>query len=218
MVVAESIAAAKDAAERVTVDYEPLQPVTETAGARRSRSAAALRSHRQCLHRCRCRRRRGDQGGVRARGACGEVRDLGAARHRRAARRPRRGRRLRSGDEQAHAACRLRRRGAAEARACRRSSASEPDVVRVECGDVGGNFGTRNAFYPEFALVVWAAKRLGRPVKWTCERSEAFASDYQGRDQAITPSLRSTTRAGSSRCAARSSATPARTASCSCRW
>ena len=58
--------------------------------------------------------------------------------------------------------------------------------VRVECGDVGGNYGTRNAFYPEFALVVWAAKRLGRPVKCTCERSEAFASDYQGRDQAIT--------------------------------
>ncbi len=61
--------------------------------------------------------------------------------------------------------------------------------VRVECGDVGGNYGTRNAFYPEFALVVWAAKRLGRPVKWTCERSEAFASDYQGRDQAITLEL-----------------------------
>jgi carbon-monoxide dehydrogenase large subunit len=61
--------------------------------------------------------------------------------------------------------------------------------VRVECGDVGGNYGTRNAFYPEFALVVWASKRLGRPVKWTCERSEAFASDYQGRDQAITLEL-----------------------------
>ena len=61
--------------------------------------------------------------------------------------------------------------------------------VRVECGDVGGNYGTRNAFYPEFGLVVWAAKRLRRPVKWTCERTEAFASDYQGRDQAITLEL-----------------------------
>jgi carbon-monoxide dehydrogenase large subunit len=60
-----------------------------------------------------------------------------------------------------------------------------PSDVRVEWGDVGGNFGTRNAFYPEFALVVWASKRLGRPVKWTCERSEAFASDYQARDQSI---------------------------------
>src|SRR5256885_11516179 len=53
--------------------------------------------------------------------------------------------------------------------------------VRVECGDVGGNYGTRNAFYPEFALVVWAAKKLGRPVKWTCERSEAFASRSEER-------------------------------------
>ncbi len=65
----------------------------------------------------------------------------------------------------------------------------DPPHVRVECGDVGGNFGTRNAFFPEFALVVWAAKRLGRPVKWTCERSEAFASDYQGRDQVIQAEL-----------------------------
>jgi aerobic carbon-monoxide dehydrogenase large subunit len=62
-------------------------------------------------------------------------------------------------------------------------------AVRVVSGDVGGNYGTRNAFYPEFALVVWAAKRIGRPVKWTCERAEAFASDYQGRDQAIRAEL-----------------------------
>ncbi|HSR56017.1 MAG TPA: xanthine dehydrogenase family protein molybdopterin-binding subunit [Alphaproteobacteria bacterium] len=58
----------------------------------------------------------------------------------------------------------------------------EEDAVRVTAKDVGGNFGTRNAIYPEFPLVVWAAKRLGRPVKWTADRSEAFLSDYQGRD------------------------------------
>jgi aerobic carbon-monoxide dehydrogenase large subunit len=62
-------------------------------------------------------------------------------------------------------------------------------AVRVVSGDVGGNFGTRNAFYPEFALVVWAARRIGRPVKWTCERHEAFLSDYQGRDQVIQAEL-----------------------------
>ncbi len=55
-------------------------------------------------------------------------------------------------------------------------------AVRVVAEDVGGNFGTRNSFYPEFALVAWAAKRLGRPVKWTCERREAFLTDYQARD------------------------------------
>ena len=42
-------------------------------------------------------------------------------------------------------------------------------AVRVVAREVGGNYGTRNAFYPEFALVPWAARRLGRPVKWTCE-------------------------------------------------
>jgi aerobic carbon-monoxide dehydrogenase large subunit len=55
-------------------------------------------------------------------------------------------------------------------------------AVRVIAQDVGGNFGTRNSFYPEFALVVWAAKRLRRPVKWTCTRREAYLTDYQARD------------------------------------
>src|SRR5262249_10933683 len=40
-------------------------------------------------------------------------------------------------------------------------------AVRVVVRDVGGNFGTRNSTYPEFVLVAWAARRLGRPVKWT---------------------------------------------------
>jgi aerobic carbon-monoxide dehydrogenase large subunit len=54
--------------------------------------------------------------------------------------------------------------------------------VRMVMHDVGGNFGTRGASNPEFALVAWAAKRIGRAVKWTCERSEAFLCDYQARD------------------------------------
>jgi aerobic carbon-monoxide dehydrogenase large subunit len=57
--------------------------------------------------------------------------------------------------------------------------------MRVIAREVGGNFGTRNALYPEFPLVVWAAKRLGRPVKWTADRSESFLSDYQGRDLTV---------------------------------
>jgi carbon-monoxide dehydrogenase large subunit len=54
--------------------------------------------------------------------------------------------------------------------------------VRVVAREVGGNFGTRNAFYPEFAVIAWASRRIGRPVHWNCERQEAFLSDYQGRD------------------------------------
>ena len=53
---------------------------------------------------------------------------------------------------------------------------------RVVFGDMGGNFGTRNAFYPEFALVPWAAKRVGRPVKWVATRLECFLSDYHARE------------------------------------
>jgi carbon-monoxide dehydrogenase large subunit len=55
-------------------------------------------------------------------------------------------------------------------------------AVRVISGDVGGNFGIRNNTCPEFALVAWAARRIGRPVKWTCERRDAFATDFHGRD------------------------------------
>src|SRR5215510_2625550 len=57
-----------------------------------------------------------------------------------------------------------------------------PDKLRVLSHDVGGNFGTRNRVFVEFALVLWAAKKVGRPVKYTATRSEAFLSDYQGRD------------------------------------
>jgi aerobic carbon-monoxide dehydrogenase large subunit len=57
-----------------------------------------------------------------------------------------------------------------------------PEQVRVISHDVGGNFGTRNRVFAEFGLVLWAAKKLGRPVKFTATRSEAFLTDYQGRD------------------------------------
>jgi carbon-monoxide dehydrogenase large subunit len=57
-----------------------------------------------------------------------------------------------------------------------------PDTVRVLSHDVGGNFGTRNRVFVEFGLVLWASRKIGRPVKFTATRSEAFLSDYQGRD------------------------------------
>jgi aerobic carbon-monoxide dehydrogenase large subunit len=61
--------------------------------------------------------------------------------------------------------------------------------VRVIAREIGGNFGTRNSFFPEFALVAWASRRIGRPVKWTCERHEAFTSDYMGRDLTVSAEL-----------------------------
>ncbi len=57
-----------------------------------------------------------------------------------------------------------------------------PERLRVLSADVGGNFGTRNRVFVEFGLALWAVQKVGRPVKYTATRSEAFLSDYQGRD------------------------------------
>ena len=57
-----------------------------------------------------------------------------------------------------------------------------PDKVRFIAPDVGGGFGAKNMTYPEHALIPWAAKRVGRPVKWIATRSEVFLTDHQARD------------------------------------
>src|SRR5262247_1023316 len=54
--------------------------------------------------------------------------------------------------------------------------------IRVIAGDVGGAFGTKGWQYPEHKLVLWAARKLRRPVKWTCERREAILADEHARD------------------------------------
>jgi carbon-monoxide dehydrogenase large subunit len=54
--------------------------------------------------------------------------------------------------------------------------------LRVIAPDVGGGFGSKIFIYPEEVVCLWAAKKVGRPVKWTCDRSEAFLADAHGRD------------------------------------
>ncbi|HET8995413.1 MAG TPA: xanthine dehydrogenase family protein molybdopterin-binding subunit, partial [Acetobacteraceae bacterium] len=54
--------------------------------------------------------------------------------------------------------------------------------MHVACPDVGGGFGVKNALYPEWVMLLWAARRLGRPVAWIGERAEDFVSTAQGRD------------------------------------
>src|SRR6266478_4470285 len=56
------------------------------------------------------------------------------------------------------------------------------DRITVRAPDVGGGFGVKNFLYPEWVLVRWTARRLGRPVKWVAERGEEFVSSAQGRD------------------------------------
>ena len=54
--------------------------------------------------------------------------------------------------------------------------------LRVVAPDVGGGFGVKQFHYAEEAVVTWACRKVGRPVKWVSDRSEGFVSDAQGRD------------------------------------
>ncbi|MDR3531040.1 MAG: xanthine dehydrogenase family protein molybdopterin-binding subunit [Rhodopila sp.] len=65
----------------------------------------------------------------------------------------------------------------------------DPRAVRIIAPDVGGGFGAKNFAYAEHALVLWAARRTGRPVKWIATRSETFLSDHQARDHLATATL-----------------------------
>ena len=61
----------------------------------------------------------------------------------------------------------------------------EPSRIHVLVPDVGGGFGARNGVYPEYPALLVAARRLGRPVKWTAGRSESFLTDHQSRDHVL---------------------------------
>lgn len=57
-----------------------------------------------------------------------------------------------------------------------------PEQLRLIVPDTGGGFGMKGGSFPEYALVLWAAEVTGRPIKWVATRSESFLSDEQGRD------------------------------------
>jgi carbon-monoxide dehydrogenase large subunit len=63
------------------------------------------------------------------------------------------------------------------------------DRVRCVSGDVGGGFGSKNQLYGEYVALAWAARRVGRPVKWVASRSEGFVSDAQSRDHVLVGEL-----------------------------
>ena len=65
----------------------------------------------------------------------------------------------------------------------------EPGRVRVKTGHVGGSFGMKAAVYPEYVAILHAARALGRPVRWTDERSGSFLSDSHGRDHTMEAEL-----------------------------
>jgi aerobic carbon-monoxide dehydrogenase large subunit len=183
LVVAETMAAARDAADLVRVEYEPLPSVTSTAdaasagsapvwdecpdnisnvfesGDRAATEAAFARADRVVRRRYVITRVHAQF--METRGAIGQW-DPGEERYT-----------LHADVQYPH-----RVRSALAGRIFK----VPEHRIRVIAGDVGGGFGAKGWQYPEHRLVLWAARKLGRPVKWVCPRHEAIMADEHARD------------------------------------
>ena len=189
-VVAQTLAAAMDAAERIRVDYEPLPavPTVEAAIADNAPLVWPDAPGNVCFH-----HELGDA----------KATEAAFARADRIVKARIRNQRL-AGNPLEPRTC----VGAyleAERRYQLTSSTANPHRIRlllaehifkvpahcvhVMAGDVGGGFGTKGGLYPEEILVLWAARRVGRPVKWVSDRGESFLSDFNGRDQVADAEL-----------------------------
>lgn len=182
MVVAETVAQAKDAAEFIEVDFESLPAVVDPAGALESK-APLVWDHvpgNLCVD-----DERGDESATDAAFARAAHVTHMDVRNNRVNGVPLEPRAAVGTYDAATGKHTLYTGGQGvliQKRALSRIFGVSEDKVRVVCRDVGGGFGTRNLLFREFVLVVWAARRLGRQVKWTGERGEAFLSDPYGRD------------------------------------
>ena len=183
VVIAETLAQAKNAAELVVVDYEPLPAVT-LADATKSDAPKVwddVAEQHQLQHRAR--QSRGGRGTIPQGRACHVADNRLSARVRKRHRAPQRDRLWRSRQRPPDAlhqhAVRRIWRGKRWPTCLQMPEAS----LRVMAMDVGGAFGMKSQIYPEEVLVVWAAAKLKRPVKWTGERAECIASDTHGRHQ-----------------------------------
>ncbi len=177
-VVAETAAAARDAAEAVVVDYTPLPCVVDAVAALQPGAPALSNTGNESY-----RFQRGDQAAVQAAfAAAAHVVDIEVVNNR-----------LVIAPIETRAAIGRWVDGvfdlfvsAASVHAIRDQLAlvlgCPRDAVRVSAPDVGGGFGIKNCLYPEWVMLLWCARRLGRPVKWVEDRAEDFVSTAQGRD------------------------------------
>ncbi len=189
MVVAETLAAAQDAAELVNVEYEPLPAVVDAAQAR---EAGAPQLWPEAPGNLSCVWAQGDAAATEAafkaaahtveielinnrvvvstiepRGALG-VYDPASERYT-----------LHINSQHVHGARAV----------IAGIMGIEEDRLRILSHDLGGGFGMKYFTYPEHVLVAWAARELGRPVRWLCGRIEGFLSDTQARDHITRAAL-----------------------------
>jgi carbon-monoxide dehydrogenase large subunit len=176
-VVADSVERARDAAEAVVVEYEPLMPVIAITDAvlwpeaphniafeyHRGEMDPVEAAIRDAAHVVECEviNNRVVAASMETRGSLGEYDSVNDRLH------------LTASAAGAHA---IRDLLAASVFRIPR------EKLRVSIPDVGGGFGMKNVLYPEWVLVLWAARRLKRPVQWIGERNEEFLASVHGRD------------------------------------
>ena len=183
VVVAETIAAAKDAAERVNIDYEPLAPCIDTASAHVDGAPQVWPAceNNVCFRFC-----AGDEDGVEdalANAAHVTRLDLPISRVCTNAMEPR----AALAHYDAHDDRYTLWTGHQNPHHLRKHLANTvlkvpESQLRVVSPDMGGAFGLRASIFPELVLVLWASRRIGRPVKWLGERSEMIVAEDQSRD------------------------------------
>jgi len=187
-VVADTRTAARDAVERVLVDYRPLPPVVDAAAAL---APGAPLLWDEVPGNLSFQFRKGDPGAVSAAMArAAHVVELELVNNR-----------LVIAPTETRAAIGRYESGtfhlfvtAASVHAIRDQLAASvfrlpKEQVLVSAPDVGGGFGIKNALYPEWVMLLWAARHLGRPIKWVEDRAEDFVSTAQGRDNLTTARL-----------------------------
>jgi aerobic carbon-monoxide dehydrogenase large subunit len=189
-VIADSVESARDAAEAVIVDYEPLPPVVAIADAvspgapliwPEARDNIAFQFNRGDIGpveaaiagaahvvECELVNNRVVAASLETRGALGEFDPASGRLH------------LTASAAGAHAIRDL---------LTDRVFRIPREKLRVSIPDVGGGFGMKNVLYPEWVLVLWAARRLGRPVTWIGDRGEDFVASVHGRDSLIRARL-----------------------------
>ncbi len=182
MVVAETAAAAQDAAERVVVDYEVLPAVTDAIAAL---APGAPLIHESVSGNLAVEAEFGDHAAAQAAFAAADLVVTQTFRNQRIASAQMEPRAALAAYDPAQGLYTIHTcsQGAVRIKgAIAACLGVPPECVRVITGDVGGAFGLLSNAYCEQVMVAFAARHVGRPVKWTNSRSEAFLTDYQGRD------------------------------------
>ncbi|ONG52468.1 hypothetical protein BKE38_14425 [Pseudoroseomonas deserti] len=189
LVLADTLSAARDAAELVAIDYEMLASVTDNAAAL---LPGAPELYPEIPGNCAFHFRRGEPEKVAAAFATAAHQVSLTLVNNRVTAAPLENRGVLARHDTATGRLHLVVSGQ-DVHGLRRDLAHclslPPERIQVTCPDVGGGFGMKNVLHPEYVALLWAARQLGRPLRWLAQRMEDFSTAAHGRDNVSTARL-----------------------------